>query len=628
MLRNIGYTDCCGRGVIVILIAAEDGYTDCSHIHMYTDTFFRSIRSHWFVKPLFAVEARGCNRNGGRQMVPQRVGALPGFESSFPLGPATTEECADWPFLIVRSLFEKGDGKDSHRKTHFEAHLKRGIAACSDYSGLWGDREGMMQVMIACEKQFGWDVAADAWRFHRACDIEHLAKRSLAAGSDSQPCVLHDLMDRLPQVAREWVEAAAPDPHVPVDQAVACYKDILQWLDLNRTWAFPADAQSYCCVHDCCCYAHPSFVLSNGGEHRASPVPKRRRVSDESSSASAVSAVRPLFMNSAGTTCTGWTPTGNRLRHADPSEKVHAVWVMERKALAEREEEDVFFQENSSAYDYQDKIVDPLDTHTVLRVKWSPDSGGFPVRRPRSFCAGLNNQTMVWTGPEPADVQEHFASFFGRSLAVDGDVWLQATDEMVQAERRRLALTRGNHIGMDNLESFGTEEMLSKLLPPGQVQRYRSYNSKRVEQGVADGACWIADLEQWPDKGKSTPGRLMPSNLTHGTLWSWALQRPVTALEQFYAHGYHVFPRDGSPFVCKLLPHLLTLKSSQLKHLVGNGFHLPSMAAWQVYILSHTVKINRIMSIEPEMAMHVGDSLDSVDNDLDGAEQEFAAIAG
>jgi hypothetical protein len=285
--------------------------------------------------------------------------ALLGFEGPFPLGPCCFDDLDDWPLNVLSCIFEKGDGQDVHRRDHFEAHLKRGIVASSDYSGLWGDREAMQQIMVACQEKFQWGFAQKAVRFLRACDIDPIAKCALLFNAGSQCCVLNDLMDRLPGVARSWVDAAAPGPTTPVDRAIAAYKDILQWLDCNREWVFPTDAQANCSAHGCSCYVHPSSVLSHGGVSCATPCSKKRRGVDHSEALEARAddvGERPLIMNSAGTSCTGWTPTGKCLRHADPSEKFHAVWVTERKVLAERCEEDLFFQENSSAYDYQDKI--------------------------------------------------------------------------------------------------------------------------------------------------------------------------------------------------------------------------------------------------------------------------------
>ena len=276
------------------------------------------------------------------------------------------------------------------------------------------------------------------------------------------------------------------------------------------------------------------------------------------------------------------------------TEVAHGVWTTERETMAERKQEDIFVQENSNRYDYEEKIKKPLDrTHLILHIDWSPELSGYPVRRPRSFCAGLNRETVAWAGPPPAEVQEHFASFVARDLTLDATVFLKATPSMVQKEQQRLAAKRGFHIGDDEMVGLSHEDFRRRLLTPCQNVCWQAHNEHRLRQSGHPTTPWVCDLEQFPNIGKSTPGPILPSHLTHGILWVWLTeddQRVILPFESLAAHGFNVMinvPDNDpiAPYKCTLWPILQSKSASALKSLVGNGFHLPTMAAWQLYIL-------------------------------------------
>ena len=136
--------------------------------------------------------------------------------------------------------------------------------------------------------------------------------------------------------------------------------------------------------------------------------------------------------------------------------------------------------------------------------------------------------------------------------------------------------------------ALSAEEWNQKILSPCQLLRHDAYEKVRARTDAP--LPFFADLEQNVAVGRSTPGAVLPAHLTHGVFWAWlhdGSERPVLPLESLYAHGLHVYPT--SHFRCTILPKLLTLKPGQLKLLCGNGYHLPTMASWQLYILSHSL---------------------------------------
>ena len=85
--------------------------------------------------------------------------------------------------------------------------------------------------------------------------------------------------------------------------------------------------------------------------------------------------------------------------------------------------------------------------------------------------------------------------------------------EEIRAEQERLASRRGRVLqGLP-----GEPVPRTHVYTPGQLLRWAAYDEMRKAAQGCD-MCWFADLEQNPTGGASTPGRCLPSMLTHGTV--------------------------------------------------------------------------------------------------------------
>ena len=81
---------------------------------------------------------------------------------------------------------------------------------------------------------------------------------------------------------------------------------------------------------------------------------------------------------------------------------------------------------------------------------------------------------------------------------------------------------------------------------------------------------------------------------------SWRHARKATGLEHLAAQGYHVFRRTGT--TSDLSGLLRTLDDVQLKQLSGNGWCLPAMCAWYLYVLSDVTR-RRIEHVQPSLSV-------------------------
>ncbi|CAE7244378.1 unnamed protein product [Symbiodinium sp. CCMP2592] len=400
---------------------------------------------------------------------------------------------------------------------------------------------------------------------------------------DKQICVLSDINDRLPPEARQILDGMLPTGEkVSAEAAAAAYASMFAWLRDQRSWVFPSQPTCHCIVHEGMC---PVFPQGSDAGQRSCTMPSQQK----------------LRVNVAGTTCIGWSQAGKGLHFADPSERPHAIWATERLRRAELEREDVFFSECTPRYPVKEKLGFLDETHELLSVKLDPMMLGWPVRRTRLFTVGLNKRTMAWLGPDQDDVAADFLRFYGVDLKLTADVFLVATDDEVAEAKSTMAARRG-FSGSSNQQL-----KLHEIYAPGHLLRYQDYDkyfAECVKSGQISGKSFFADLDQNLGRGASTPGEVLPSCLTHWTIHAWSAARMVLNQEVYLAHGFNLYPEaTGWPVPCSMRDVLKSLANSSQKQLVGNGWHLPALAAFMFYVLAHTVRLDRNASIEPEKTL-------------------------
>ena len=213
---------------------------------------------------------------------------------------------------------------------------------------------------------------------------------------------------------------------------------------------------------------------------------------------------------------------------------------------------------------------------------------GFPTSRPRTFVAGLSLESMLWMGPESdAEIQADFNRLFMSTMELTGDcLFVSGPREVHQSYDEKLSLQKRAFMRMKAQDKW---ELMLATMPPGAGVRLQAYGEQRSEREGIGGA-YLVDAQHWPGKRAGLGGALFPCQLTHGDIVSFAHQRQALGMEHIYAQGLHVFPTVGCPFECPLSDYLRSLKESQQKHLAGNGWCLPAMSAFMVYIWANTAR--------------------------------------
>lgn len=235
---------------------------------------------------------------------------------------------------------------------------------------------------------------------------------------------------------------------------------------------------------------------------------------------------------------------------------------------------------------------------------------GWPVRRKRAFSCGLNLKTCAWLGPtDPEKLADDFLSFFQEQVVCDGNVFLQSGLEEVNAEIIRMAGLRGHSCDVEDVSHLQHHQIFS----PGQLVRLQEYGSLARQALEKDpDSAFFADLDQNAHTGSSTCGPMIPSLLTHGSLYSFSRGRIMTGSELLFTHGYNCFqlqhPLMGMGLQSKIrrcrIGHILKqLPVTSTMQLLGNGWHLPVIASWVMYVLCHTVRISGLANVQAESSL-------------------------
>jgi len=549
--------------------------------------------------------------SGGAIKMPRRRIAVPDpfLENT---GPQDLLELSRWDDFIVRRLHHGGlAGRCAEL-------LSKGVVMYSDYSGIDFPREAVRVFVPAFFGIMG--LPCPSVEHVRSCDWGkvqiYVLKRSSRLLGASRSCVFGDMSERLPKELQEWLDAATPGPKSTSDVVSLSNQAIEEHMTRIASWAFPRCSTSYCYVHERRCPSYPASAY--GDTHSAfflelpneQPLKKALRRNDSDASASSRNCVyetwwaerrvapvaedgspeRPLMASIAGLTCTDWTSLGKQMRRAGSSDRYHSTYIEERRALAKQNLEDIFITECAERYSAEVMQREKLaDTHHVVIVRFGPQEMGFPIRRRRTFTSGLNRETLVWIGPtDPGDVQREFDELFTRTVELTGDAFFVADEADVLSWVRDRSAKRKSTLPPD-WKTANMSTYFHMLVPPGGVRRKAVYDHLRKSEGSLTGA-FLCDIEQNSHMG-SVPGPIVPALNTHSDIFSYESNRFATRVDYLAMLGIDSHVKVcGRRGVSPLTDVFKKLDEADVRLLVGNGIHVPVIAAWFAYVMGNTIR--------------------------------------
>ena len=243
-------------------------------------------------------------------------------------------------------------------------------------------------------------------------------------------------------------------------------------------------------------------------------------------------------------------------------------------------------QECTRLYPVPEKLEQPLrNSHFVVWIRACGSKIAYPSKRGRVLSFSGSQARLMWTGPSTqAEIQKDFNDTFNRKAMLDGDAYFKVSLTDVDRVYRQLLGKRHVHVPEKEDVDVHGRGVLRNALSAGHMNRLDAYDELRID----DRTC-IADLDHWPGSPGDTSGPLFPVQLRHGHLYSFKKRRLCLGLEHLHAQGWNVF--GDSCFETPLLPLFKSLKESAIKDLSGNGMHLPCIAAWYLYVMTHVVRL-------------------------------------
>ena len=175
-----------------------------------------------------------------------------------------------------------------------------------------------------------------------------------------------------------------------------------------------------------------------------------------------------LVVEMAGVVCVPYSNASNHEGSAHASEVTLSTHLVERKVMAERMIEDVFFVESANNFPFESKVGEVCgETHLLLSIKGGPEHCGWPAKRARLQGAGLNRKTTVWTGPKTQkDIPIDFDARFHKATMTSGKVFFAADPDTRMAEYLKVVWERGFDITLDQLQAMPNNEVLQMVLTP------------------------------------------------------------------------------------------------------------------------------------------------------------------
>ena len=451
-------------------------------------------------------------------------------------------ELSNWDVKLLQPLVENGVLRLAH------SNLSSGVIYYSDFSGYDAPREclrllrNVLQRVVPEQEPFPLHCV-------RACDVGRVQQEVLVQQSENfdagSSCVFQNLQDRLPSWVSEWIEAVAPAGTSSLEAAIKANKDILQFLLDKRSDVLDADSKCYCVVHDRPCPVYPRLVAcqeqSTGSDSRQ----REQSVRSQNLGAAWWEDLpwkgKPVAMTAAGLVCTDYSLLGKQRRAGGVSEWGHHVWHVDRVRAAELGAESCFFSECAPVYPVEEKqAVAMASTHHVVFVRCSPHDMGFPVRRKRTFSAGLCRDEFVWCGPtDPEGVQGLWDALFNKTCVLTGDAFLAASESEVKTWMEARLKSR-KHLLPPGSESCSVESLLGLVVAPGAVARKRKYDAIREDRMALDGT-FLCDLDHNPGFGPMS-GPLFPAMDTHPNIFSYRKERLALQWNASLLKGWMCFP--------------------------------------------------------------------------------------
>lgn len=528
-------------------------------------------------RPCLSARSRQLSNDEVSQLIQlrARVGGSIDYHiaaAGLPAGPSTVEEFSAWPSLMLSHFFFQTGRAGIHRVGSL---LESGLIVHSDCSGKLSP-EATWQLLDVALSSNGLQLPSGWLIPWRACDnaltCQEVMKRSAAPPKHIFSGLLeklpgHDVSEIKDLVAKASVSADLFGPAAV--SRVESRQQVCEYLQRRKSKLFGRDKSAGNCI------MHPNCQRKLSWQD---PLPKSAKQ-------------RPLTVAVAGTPCRPFSLHGNSggsgKWEGHPDMLAWDLWIAE---IAEADY-DMIFLENGELF-VKRLFHDALpDKYKVKFAVFGSQDLGIPVRRMRYYGMAYNQETLAWLGPHMQDALGDFLSFFGKSVSVDGDIFVGLdTQQEYDVLLRGMAENRGLHPTTDQLR----KAHWSSLLAPGVLANYKA-NKMVYEQGNRTGLVgggFVCDLSQSEDRLRNGPW--LPTVARSTSLCSLSKDRLFTANEIDFAMGWPAIENEWNEKYCTRLDMKAMFGTSshhQRSQLAGNGMMLQQVFSWSLYCFNNLARL-------------------------------------
>ena len=498
---------------------------------------------------------------------------------SMPPGPASVAEVLSWQkpmwHILLGDVFE---GRS--RLERLNRCLRDGLLATSAFTGMDAARYAVCSGIVELDSFLQLPPDTTAASFVQACDIGVLQRKflcQLAETDSNSTCVLGDIEDRLTSGARDLLDQLEPHDGASVTARAHCYAAMHHLLLFDPLSFYPRDRTSACSVHPqgclTCARAALQDSIDNGIEHGAV---WHQQVAYQQRHANSMS------VHFGSTVCSGHSALGCRSGLGHRSQRSHAQWISERKALATTSDEDVFFHENRPEYPVQAQMRDPLkETHEVLSIITDPLMFAKPVSRKRRMSCGINRQKWKYIGPQ--DVQAAFEKLFRRRVCADGTIFLTASDDRLVEVYKQIGAKR--HVFFE--DGLQPSDMFPFILTAHERKRRRSYLQQASLQGCEDVGCY--DVSQNSRGGNRKDWKRVPCVIPHSVIVSEVRKGMMMGEELVQTLGVAV--HDDASVLPAYSRSLRNFGHRDMITLAGGAFDVEVYASFVFFVLCNIAPV-------------------------------------
>lgn len=484
-------------------------------------------------------------------------------------GPTTVASLFDFMQDIGDSLWALPD-----TRARFLDTCSSRIDISTDYSGIDAPMIAMARVQRYVQDMM---QAPFMYTHYSSCEVEP-SLQALLADSFAFVRPQHifgDILDRIPkehrckmdsmlaQLPPKRSRAKCPDTDA---RRRNVYNQIGEYMRAHKFDIFGKGCSAPCRAHGgkCCLVMHEDPLDVDGH-----------------------SMPRPLKLNISGPICCGWSSIGQRHGLSHPSAYPWHCFLTQREVA----DEDMFIIENSVHFPPSIVVERLGHTHELRFIMCGPEDLGWPTTRKRIYIIGVRRETFIWAADRHSsgggkddehNSTQHFLSLFGRSVQLDGDIFLLDDDDTRRETYQ--ACARAQTTISPNVKTQDIK--LLDIIPACYRKHYYGY-MQQYQASESLCSCFIADLHQNPCK-RPMCGYMLPTQLTHGLQYSFSAGKVFTHKELLAAMGNPVLSGFADN---DLWPYQwYQLRASKFQHASGNTMHGHVVSAVLMYALSFSAR--------------------------------------